>query len=204
MSSEVIAAAAELRAAVRDLAARTTGTELEAAALRDAADRVRDLTDGLTGPPLPRWWEGPADSSRNGLRSYRRRSLFQGELHPFSNRLEWVDAAGPEGEPGYGFRVIVPQLFEGAPGAVHGGYVSGLFDELLGAVQGLADGPSGYTARLTVRYRSFTPIERELRFSGWVAKQVGRRTETKATCHDGNTLCAEADGLFVRPAGAPS
>jgi len=128
--------------------------------------------------------------------------MFQGALHPFSQHFEWQpEVAGPAGEPALAFEVTVPVLFEGPPRAVHGGYLAGLFDELLGAVQGKAEGGGGYTGRLTVRYRALTPVETPLVFTGWISSASGRRIETMATCRSGDTLCAEATGLFVRPAG---
>ena len=201
----VKAAAAELRTAVHELADRSVDAAPDVDALREASALVRAAAARLQGEPFPRWWEGPAvdDDERDGLRHYRHRSLFQGELHPFSPALDWTDGAGPEGTAGYRFRVTLSRLYEGPPAAVHGGYLAGLFDELLGAVQGLAAGGGGYTGRLIVRYRSLTPIEEELRFAGWIVSDTGRRIVTNATCHAGDRRCAEAVGLLVRPPEAP-
>lgn len=194
-------AAADLRAAVHELSLRSTGSHPDAAALARAAALVRAAATELDGPVLPPWWDGPVDGGDLGLQAYRHRSLFQGELHPFSPALRWEDSPGPEGTPGRAFRVVLSRLVEGPPSSVHGGYVAGLFDELLGGVQGLAEGGGGYTARLTVRYRALTPIDTELRFAGWIVRDGGRRIVTEATCHaPEGTLTAEAEGLFVRPA----
>ena len=86
--------------------------------------------------------------------------------------------------------------YEGPPHGVHGGWVAALFDEVCGAVQGLA-GTRGVTGVLKVRYRQITPLEETLRFEGWVADQRGRRLVAKATCHAGDTLTAQAQALFV-------
>jgi acyl-CoA thioesterase FadM len=75
--------------------------------------------------------------------------------------------------------------------------VAALFDDLLGATQGLLHSPA-VTARLTVRYRHVTPIGEELRLRAWIRRDDGRRVEARATCHAGDTLTAEAEGLFVR------
>ena len=53
--------------------------------------------------------------------------------------------------------------YEGPPGHVHGGFVAAAFDELLGLVQ-IKGGTPGMTGRLTVHYRSPTPLHTELRF----------------------------------------
>ncbi|MEY3805580.1 MAG: hypothetical protein RIR69_392, partial [Actinomycetota bacterium] len=34
-------------------------------------------------------------------------------------------------------------------------------------------------------------------FVGWVEKVEGRKIFTKGTAHNGDTLCAEAEGLFL-------
>ena len=194
-------AAAALRAAVHDLASKSVSIEPDAAALGRAAELVRLAAAEIDGEPFSRWWEGPSQSGEElGLRHYRHRSIFQGELHPFSPALQWQDATGPTGEPGYRFVVELSSLYEGPPNAVHGGYVAALFDELLGGVQALADDGGGYTGRLTVRYRSLTPVRQPLEFTGWITEDKGRRVHTHATCHAGRVLCAEAEALFIRPA----
>ena len=86
--------------------------------------------------------------------------------------------------------------YEGPPGHVHGGFVAAMLDELLGFVQSLAGNP-GMTARLSIAFRSPTPLHRPLRLEARLLKVDGRKILTKATIHDGDRLCAEADGLFV-------
>ncbi len=87
--------------------------------------------------------------------------------------------------------------YEGPPHGVHGGWVAALFDEVLGSVQGLANQP-GVTAILRVRYRHLTPVEEELRFEGWIETLRSQRLVARATCHAGDTLTADAEGVFVR------
>ncbi len=150
---------------------------------------------------LAPWWEGPAvPQDQLGLRAYRHRSLFQGALHPFSPTLRWIDVEPVADAPTLAFTVTLPPLYGGPPRAVHGGYLAGLFDELLGAVQGRARGGGGYTGRLTVRYRALTPIDEPLVFTGWITDDRDRRITTAATCTtaDGG-VTADAEGLFVRP-----
>ena len=54
------------------------------------------------------------------------------------------------------------------------------------------------TALLKVRYRHVTPVEQPLRFESWVHEERGRRTVTRATCHAGDRLTADAEGVFIR------
>jgi acyl-coenzyme A thioesterase PaaI-like protein len=86
--------------------------------------------------------------------------------------------------------------YEGPPGCVHGGYVAAAFDEVLGAAQSLGGRP-GMTGRLTVHYRSPTPLKTALHFEGRVDRVEGRKTFTVGTVHAGDRLCAEAEGLFI-------
>jgi acyl-CoA thioesterase FadM len=50
---------------------------------------------------------------------------------------------------------------------------------------------------LTVRYRRPTPLDRDLRFEGRLDRVEGRKIFTSGSCFDGETLTAEAEGLFI-------
>lgn len=92
--------------------------------------------------------------------------------------------------------VTLGSLYEGPPGCVHGGFVAALFDEVLGAAQ-VHSGRAGMTGRLTVHYRSPTPLDQELRLEARLVKVEGRKILCTATLHAGDRLCADAEGLFV-------
>ena len=55
------------------------------------------------------------------------------------------------------------------------------------------------TGTLTIRYRKPTPLFRELVLRAWVERVEGRRIMSRAEMYDGDTLTAEAEGLFVQP-----
>ena len=88
----------------------------------------------------------------------------------------------------------------GPPESVHGGYVAALLDELLG-VTCVVSGHGGYTGTLTVRYISPTPLDRELHAKAWVHEMGDRKAVIFGELRDGDQLCAEAEGVFVRPKG---
>ena len=92
--------------------------------------------------------------------------------------------------------VIYTDPYEGPPGCVHGGFIAAGFDEMLGFAQSLSGQP-GMTARLLVSYRSPTPLHQPVRYEGRVERIEGRKIFTVATLHHGDTLCAEAEGLFI-------
>jgi len=86
--------------------------------------------------------------------------------------------------------------YEGPPASVHGGILAAAFDEVLGLAQSIGGNP-GMTGMLTIRYRSPTPLHRELRFEGTLDRVDGRKLFTTGRCYDGDTLTAEAEGLFI-------
>jgi acyl-coenzyme A thioesterase PaaI-like protein len=136
--------------------------------------------------------EGPGYHPRSHG-DYLPRSPIVGEASPLSPRLDWeVDGDAVVGRGTFG------AAYEGPPGFVHGGWVACAFDEMLG-IANIASGNPGMTARLTVHYRKPTPLFRELRFRAWVDRVEGRRVMSRAQAFDGDTLTAEADGIFVQP-----
>jgi acyl-coenzyme A thioesterase PaaI-like protein len=86
--------------------------------------------------------------------------------------------------------------YEGPPGHVHGGYIAAAFDEVLGMTQSLTGRP-GMTGTLTIKYRAPTPLHQEIVYRGWVDRIEGRKIFTKGTSHVGDTLCAEAEAVFL-------
>ena len=90
--------------------------------------------------------------------------------------------------------------YEGPPGCVHGGWIAATFDELLGMTQSLS-GSAGMTGRLTVNYRSPTPLRVPIRWEGEIVRVDGRKifTTGRSYVERGGqwTLTAEAEGLFI-------
>jgi hypothetical protein len=67
---------------------------------------------------------------------------------------------------------------------------------VLGFVQSLGGNP-GFTGRLTIHYRSPTPLHTELHFDCAIDRVEGRKTFASGQLHAGDRLCAEAEGLFI-------
>lgn len=180
----------ELRRAIEDL----SSVDHDPARVARAVDMAAELRTFLDGPRAPRWYEGGVVDGRlddAGGEAFNRQSLFRGAHNPLAPPLEL------EREDGVVVaRVRLGLAYEGPPHGVHGGYVAGIFDDVLGATQHEAARP-GVTARLTVHYRHITPVEEELVFRAWIEEEVGRRIVAKATCHAGDLLTADADALFI-------
>ncbi|MEY4366414.1 MAG: hypothetical protein RLZZ305_1758 [Actinomycetota bacterium] len=92
--------------------------------------------------------------------------------------------------------VVFREPHEGPPGHVHGGFLAAIFDEILGQAQSLSGRP-GMTGKLSISYRSPTPLYRELTVRGWIDRIDGRKIFTRGTLHNGDTLCCESEGLFI-------
>jgi len=86
--------------------------------------------------------------------------------------------------------------YVGPPGRVHGGWVCGLLDQVLGFAC-VAAGHPGFTATITVQLREATPLNTELEVVGLVTDVSGRRITAWGAIHAGGVLTAEAEGLFI-------
>jgi len=102
--------------------------------------------------------------------------------------------------------IVAKHVFDapwnGPPGSVHGGVIALVFDELLGCIGAVSD-VGGFTGTLKVVYRSLTPVGREIRMRAWIDRVEGVKSYIKGTMHCDfpapDTLCAEAEGIFIRP-----
>ncbi|WP_405163517.1 PaaI family thioesterase [Nocardia sp. NBC_01499] len=94
-------------------------------------------------------------------------------------------------------RITFRTFHLGGNNAAHGGVIAIGFDDLLGMAAAVYAGGVTRTASLTVDYRSITPLNTELQLRAWAERQEGRKVYVRATLHDGDRLCAEANGLFI-------
>jgi len=81
--------------------------------------------------------------------------------------------------------------------AAHGGAVSLVFDEVLGAVATATASRPVRTAWLRVDYRAPTPVGRPLAISARIDAIAGRKLRISGELRDGDTVCAEAESLMV-------
>ncbi|MFP8878732.1 MAG: hotdog fold domain-containing protein [Myxococcota bacterium] len=186
----------ELRAISLALAAN----ELDAAGLRQATELAQQIRVRLDRPRRGRWYDGDAGAATwrsESRQAYFDQSPVRGQLNPIAPPLLTERAERPDGTPIMRGWARLGLAYEGPPRGVHGGWVAALFDDLLGATQGLADRP-GVTGILEVKYRAITPLDRDLRFEGWISEDRGRRIIARGSCHAGATLTADAKAMFVR------
>ena len=183
------------RKIISQLASSTAQTDAFAAA-RDLVERA---TAVLAAGDHGRGYTSTAEASLVDFESmsFVDYSPFIGLLNPLAPPISMSVSSDPNDTTVVG-AVMYGGAYEGPPGCVHGGHIAGGFDEILGFAQARAGQP-GMTARLTVSYRSPTPLHRELLFTGRVDRVDGRKifaTGELVVAADGR-LCADAEGLFI-------
>ena len=115
-----------------------------------------------------------------------------GRSHPCSPELRWQEASNR-----ITGTVKFSQAFEGPPGHVHGGWVAGVLDHLMGMTH-VRTGHPGMTGGLSVRYLKPTPLNQVIEVSAQATELDDKRTEVKAEMRFGETTTATAEAVFVR------
>lgn len=115
-----------------------------------------------------------------------------GRSHPCSPELRWQEASNR-----ITGTVKFSQAFEGPPGHVHGGWVAGVLDHLMGMTH-VRTGHPGMTGGLSVRYLKPTPLNQVIEVSAQATELDDKRTEVKAEMRFGETTTATAEAILVR------
>ena len=178
--------------AVRSVLHRLVQTTAPVEMIGEAADDLESIAARFREHPNASIYEGFAEAANAGRPfAFFDHSPMLGAANPLAPPIElWLEDDHLAGRARFG------AAYEGPPGCVHGGFVAAAFDEVLGSTQSLSGAP-GMTARLTVNYRSPTPLHTELRFVGRLERVDGRKIFTTGELWAGDVLCAEAEGLFV-------
>ena len=93
--------------------------------------------------------------------------------------------------------VCFDRFYLGGNGAVHGGAIPLLFDEVLGWLCNAGGRARARTAYLHVNYRAITPIDTQLVVKAKIESDQGRKRYLTGALYDGNRIVADAEGLFV-------
>lgn len=177
---------------VRGVLHRLVQTSAPVELIARAADQVEAVAALLAEHRSASIYEGFAESANAGEPfGFFDHSPMLGRANPLAPPIELsLEDGRILGRATFG------AAYEGPPGCVHGGYIAAAFDEVLGSTQSLSGAP-GMTGRLTVHYRSPTPLHTELTFEGTLDRVDGRKIHTSGRLHAGDVLCAEAEGLFI-------
>ncbi len=191
-------------AGVRRLIAHLRKTTAPPELLREVEAGITALNERLAGFDHP----GPyaQRSLVMSLSDHTRTTDEPAEYFPYSPVIGPLNAIAPpvdfrfDGEEIHAEHVF-DAPYNGPPTAVHGGIIALVFDELLGALGALRD-VGGFTGTLTIRYVSLTPIGEPIRMRSFIDRREGRKVFIRGTMHRGDRLCAEAEGIFIRPKGS--
>jgi hypothetical protein len=167
--------------------------------LEEALRLLAETRAALDGPPIPPYNASPGYWTGEGEAwgTYMDMTMFGGGINPLGVPMEPVYGHDAEGRPYAEGTVTLGRPYLGGPSMVHGGYVAGILDHMFGLA--LHAGPLvAVTASLTIRYVAPTPVDKPLRLRAWFERAEGRRLVGRATCHDGDVLTAEAEGLFLK------
>jgi acyl-coenzyme A thioesterase PaaI-like protein len=93
-------------------------------------------------------------------------------------------------------RVVFTRAHDGGRGAVHGGWLSLVYDDVLGRLAGRAR-PQSRTAFLHVDYRAVTPVGVELTIEGRIDRIEGRKIFVSGAMRRGDRVLTEARALFL-------
>jgi acyl-coenzyme A thioesterase PaaI-like protein len=88
------------------------------------------------------------------------------------------------------------QMYIGS-GAVHGGAIPLVYDEIMGSLANRKAPARSRTVNLSVRYRTLTPVDVPLDFEVRFDREEGRKRFLSARMTYEGTVLSEAEGIFV-------
>ena len=183
-----------LAAATRALNEKLVSTDINPELAAALTEKIEDLTAELSRAEQV---DGLVDMAKRGERGTIDNVMGElvamaGRSHPCSPDLVWQEE--PNRITG---TVTFGQAFEGPPGHVHGGWVAGVLDHLMGMTH-VRTGYPGMTGGLSVRYLKPTPLNQVIQVSAEARELGDKRTEVKAAMRCGDTTTATAEAIFVR------
>lgn len=181
---------------VRALIGELLSTSTAIADIRAALQHVSNAVALLGQREHDENFAGPSEAALVAFGSFLDRSPLIGAINPLAVPMRISSELDDSGEMIAIGRVRFGAAYEGPPGCVHGGFIAAAFDEVLGVAQSLSGNP-GMTVNLSIDYRSPTPLDQPVVFRGRIKNIDGRKISTTGTLHHGDTLCAEASGLFI-------
>jgi uncharacterized protein (TIGR00369 family) len=180
-----------LTASVRRLIDATIRSEVDAAAIAAATDKIEAATALLSESLLPGSFG--VQTTPDG-RSTALGNVVIGQRNPVAPPLTIHYAV--DGEVHTEFELGA--AYEGPPGHVHGGVCALILDHVLGATAHQPGKPA-VTGTLTVRYLRGTRLGQPLRASARVHRIEGAKTFAVGHISDGDGATVEAGGIFIHP-----
>ncbi|MAI25136.1 MAG: hypothetical protein CMN75_03800 [Spirochaeta sp.] len=184
----------ELAETLRELMSSLSDTDAQEDELKAITEQLARSATQLRVQPEMDERPGVAEGSlAAGMEMFHDRSPIVGLSNPLAPPVTL--------EPDYDDKVVHGSVFfgpayEGAPGCVHGGFLSAILDEALGLAS-IFSGQPGMTGELTVRYLKPTPVEMPLRIEARFDRQEGRKIYNSGEIYSGDVKVVESKGLFI-------
>jgi len=183
-----------LAAAARALNEKLISSDIPADTALQMAAELEKITAALAALPQV---SGLVDMGRRGDRGTVDNVMGElvamaGRSHPCAPQLSWQEESN-----GINGTVVFGQAFEGPPGHVHGGWVAGIMDHIMGMTH-VRTGNPGMTGWLSVKYRRPTPLNTPITIRAVARALDERRTEVTAEMGYADTTTATAEAIFVR------
>jgi len=183
-----------LASATRALNEKLVNTDIDPELAAALTEKIEGLTAELSQAQQV---DGLVDMAKRGERGSIDDVMGElvsvgGRSHPCSPELLWQEASNR-----ITGTVRFNQAFEGPPGHVHGGWVAGVLDHIMGMTH-VRTGHPGMTGGLSVRYLKPTPLNQLIEISAEATELDDKRTEVKGTMRCGETTTATAEAIFVR------
>ena len=179
-----------LAAAVRRLIDVTIRTEVDAATITAAKEKIDSAAASLSDSLLPVSFG--VQVAPNG-QQMALGNVVIGVRNPVAPPLRIEhDSDGVHTD------FILGAAYEGPPGHVHGGVCAMILDHVLGATAHLPGKPA-YTGTLTLRYMRGTPLGQPLRAQAYVDRVDGTKTFAVGHIADENGVTVQAEGVFIHP-----
>jgi hypothetical protein len=167
--------------ALRTLQNHVTGTRPPADVLEETTRQLTEITRQLAKYPV---------NERNQIAGHLAEIPGRGQALIPPVYLDEVAPAAIRGHVTFG------RFYLGGNGAVHGGALPMVFDDVMGRLSSTGR-PPGRTAYLRLNYRSITPIETRLTIEVRLESAEGRKRLLRGVLRHGDTVCVEAESLFV-------
>ena len=165
--------------AFHDALAQANPTPEQVEQLTSSMAELRTMLEGQAVAEHERWY---GRGQLNGLRT-------QVLMPPLT-----IEAVDDQELRAY---TVAGEYFTGMNQALHGGVVSVLFDTAMGRLAMGRTMRICRTASLTTQYRNVAPIGQRLDLRATLDSAEGRKRFISAQLWHEDTLCAEADALFV-------
>ncbi len=175
--------------------------DLDVPALSAAVGALTELSEALSAAPRLQRNENGRLVRKSGVELDEEYSWDGDPMVGLSNAV--APPVVQKGDADGDWSVTFGHAYEGHAGLVHGGFVAATLDHVLGVIASASEGTS-MTGTLKVRYRRPTPAHVELTCRGEVERVEGRKVFCRAELRHGETVVAEADGLFFRVDSPPA